>query len=194
MSTIAAILDFWLGPVEERDAPAAAYRARWWKKDPALDQELRERFGGVLEQASVGDLDHWSESARGRLALVIVLDQFTRNIHRDEPTMYDNDDRALALTDAALSRNEDQQLKLAERQFLYMPLMHAEALAPQKRCVELFEQLAREADHHRDHVDYAIRHRDIIARFGRFPHRNGILGRTSTAEELEFLLKPGSSF
>jgi len=194
MSDAHDVLDFWLGPEAERDAPSAAVTARWWKKDPAFDREIEARFGALVESAKARALEGWTGTPRGRLAVLVLLDQFTRNIFRGSGRMYDGDAYALELTLAGLAAGEDTKLALAERYFLYMPLMHAEDRDPQERCVVLFEVLTKAAPHLGDAAGYARAHRDIVARFGRFPHRNVLLGRTSTAEEVEFLKQPGSSF
>jgi uncharacterized protein (DUF924 family) len=193
MSTPEAVLEFWF-PADPRRA-----NALWWGKDAALDAEIRERFGPTLRAARAGELDAWAEAARGRLALIVVLDQMSRNIHRDSPEAFAADERARALTLTGLERGHDRELRPIERLFFYLPLEHSEALADQQRCVELMGALASEVeDAEREQfvgfVDYAVRHRDIIERFGRFPHRNAVLGRESTAAELEFLTQPGSSF
>jgi len=193
------IIEFWFPPEQARAD------ALWWGKDPALDAEIERRFGPTLARASQGELDDWAASARGRLALVVVLDQFSRNIYRGDAKTYAQDARARALAHEGLSRGHDRELTPHQRLFLYMPLEHSEALDDQQRCVELVEALAADVaaepgvseDRRKrfaNYIDYAIAHRDIVARFGRFPHRNEILGRESTAEEREFLTKPGSSF
>lgn len=161
---------------------------RWWVKDPAFDAEIRDRFGALHAAIERGEHEAWLDTPRGALAYVIVLDQFSRNIFRGTPGMFAADARALAATNAAIARGHDAALSPQERGFLYMPLMHSEALADQDRSVALFGALGT------GQLDYAERHRDIVRRFGRFPHRNAILGRASTPEELEFLTQPGSSF
>ena len=161
--------------------------SRWWKKDPDFDARLRTTYGESVEAALRGELDAWAESPRGAVALVILLDQWTRNIYRDTPRMFDGDERALATSLAVIDGGGESALSSDERYFLYMPLMHSEARSLQKRSVEKFRELDRG-------VDYAERHAEIVFRFGRFPHRNAILGRESTAEELDFLKQPGSSF
>lgn len=195
------ILTFWFGATEA-DRPAAV--ARWFQKDDAFDAEIRTRFGGVIEAASRGELDTWARSdARSTLALVVVLDQFSRNVFRETPRSFAQDARALSVALDALGRGVDRELGVLERSVLLMPLMHAEDRAVQARSVSEFAKLAEdarasgstlerrtaEASH-----DYAIRHRVIVDRFGRYPHRNAILGRESTDEEREFLSQPGSSF
>jgi uncharacterized protein (DUF924 family) len=160
---------------------------RWWRKDAAFDAEVRERFLGLHTAIAAGEHADWPETPRGALAYVIVLDQFSRNMFRDSARMYATDEMALAAARRALDRGFDQELSDDERMFLYMPFMHSENIADQDRCVSLFsprEQLVR----------YAEQHRKIIREFGRFPHRNVLLARPSTPEELDFLSRPGSSF
>lgn len=195
MTTPNQVLEFWFPADQDRA------NALWWGKDAQLDDEVRARFGPALRAAKAGELDAWASSARGRLALIIVLDQFSRNIHRGDPETYAADDRARALTHEGLALGHDRELEPLQRVFFYLPLEHSESLADQERCVELFRALAAEPELDEDqrelfanYLDYAVRHRDIVARFGRFPHRNEILGRTSTPEEQAFLTEPGSSF
>lgn len=196
MSTPTDVLSLWFGPLDHVDYPQPQL-AMWWGKSPETDAQIREAFGETLDAIGRGDID-WTETARGHLAQLIVLDQFSRNMHRDSPKMYALDHLAQDLALRGLGEVE-RDLTPLERSFLYMPLMHAENVALQRLCVRRFQALldaARPAD--RDNwektLDYAIQHRDIVERFGRFPHRNGILGRESTAEELAFLDGPGSSF
>lgn len=190
------ILRFWFGPP---DGPPFANQARWWTKDPAFDETIRARFGTDLETAAAGGLRDWEEAPRSRLALVLVLDQFSRNAFRDTARAFAQDGRALALCRDGIARGLDRALALVERYFFYMPLMHAEDLAIQQTAVATFARLADEAPLElrggfEAAVDFAERHRAIIERFGRFPHRNAILGRESTPEEAEFLTQPNSSF
>jgi uncharacterized protein (DUF924 family) len=188
------VLEFWLGS-SDGETPPPEVRKRWWTKDPAFDREIRERFGDLHERACAGELDGWTESPRGTLALVILLDQFSRNLHRGNPRSWSSDDKTQSIVEGALERGLDQQLAPYERLFLYMPLMHAEDLGAQVRCIEKMKELAETAGQDfAGNVDYAKRHHAIIERFGRFPHRNEILGRHSTDEEKEFLTQPGSSF
>jgi uncharacterized protein (DUF924 family) len=172
------VLEFWF-----------ADPARWWKKDPAFDTEIRRRFSDLHAAIERGEHEDWLDTPRGALAYIIVLDQFSRNMFRGTARMFASDAQALAAARAAIDRGYDAALPPAERGFLYMPLMHSEDLADQERCVELFQAFAGS-----DQVRYAQQHREIIRRFGRFPHRNEVLGRASTSEELEFLTQPGSSF
>jgi len=193
------VLAFWFGPPGSAAEIAGRQSTLWFGKSPANDQAVIERFATTLTAATAGQLDHWAHTPRGRLALVIVLDQFPHHLHRDRPQAFATDPRALALSLAALAAGEDRQLAPIERVFLYLPLEHAESLELQDRSVLLYEKLAQEAaDDERmlfdNFLDYARKHRDVVARFGRFPHRNAILGRISTPGELEFLKQPGSRF
>lgn len=182
----AAVLDFWFGP------PPPAPRAEWFRKDPAFDETIRARFGGIVDEALAGRL-HWPGSA-GALAQILVLDQFPRNLFRGQARAFAGDARALALASALIDDGTHLTLHPLERWFVYLPLEHAEDLAQQDRCVALFETLAAEHSSLAGALDYAERHRDVIRRFGRFPHRNAALGRSSTAEELVYLATPGSGF
>lgn len=187
------LIEHWLGPEKARDAPAQAVRQRWFAKSLEYDAWLLREHGGDLDAAERGEYDAWADTPRGRVALVILLDQLTRNLRRDSGAMFDNDDKALALARAGVERGEDRGLRASERNFLYMPFMHSEALVDQDRSVVLFTQLAADAPT-LDAVQWAVKHRDVIARFGRFPHRNNLLDRTSTPDEVLFLQLPGSSF
>jgi uncharacterized protein (DUF924 family) len=189
----ASILDYWLGPEAGRDDPPRAISQRWFDKSAELDAFIEREFGSAVVRAASGELDTWAATARGRLSLVILLDQLTRNIHRGSGRMFEHDPKAVALTKAGLELGHDRELKAAERQFLYMPLMHSERLEDQKQSVALFEALAQDAPSI-DSRKWARRHMEIVARFGRFPHRNALLGRASTPEEIEFLSQPGSAF
>jgi uncharacterized protein (DUF924 family) len=190
------ILSFWFGtsPDDTRDRAA-----RWWKKDPVFDQEIRAEFEADLLRATRGELDAWLEEPESALAFVVLLDQFSRNMYRDTPEAFAQDERALAATLMGMERGFDARLTPMQRYFFYMPLMHAEDRDVQRRSVEIFEKLAQEKDTGFDGMlrgaaDYARRHREIVERFGRFPHRNNLLERTTTGEEAAFLLTPGSSF
>jgi len=190
------ILDFWFGSSAEETRERAA---RWWKKDPAFDQEIRTEFEPALLRATRGELDRWLEEPESSVAFVVLLDQFSRNMYRDTAEAFAQDERALGATLRGIERGFDALLSPLRRYFFYMPMMHAENRAIQRRSVETFERLANEKDTGFDGMlrgaaDYARRHRDIVERFGRFPHRNNILERTTTAEEAAFLLTPGSSF
>ncbi|MDP1649125.1 MAG: DUF924 family protein [Rubrivivax sp.] len=189
--TPATVLGFWFGSEDEVDP-------RWFKRSGAFDQAIAQHFGAAVRAALAGRLDAWSAQPDGALALVLLLDQFTRNMYRGTPAAFAGDVRALALARALVDSGADLQLPPLRRWFAYMPLEHAEDAAVQQQCVRLFEALAGAAGPHREALasalDYARRHRDVIVRFGRFPHRNAILGRASSAEEKAFLLQPGSSF
>lgn len=193
------VLDFWFGPAGSAAEIAGRQRKLWFGKSATNDQAVTEQFASTLVAATAGLLDHWADTPRGRLALLIVFDQFPHHIHRNQPQAFATDPQALALTLAALKADEDQQLTPIERVFLYLPLEHAESKAMQDRSVALYEKLAREAAIEErtlfdDFLKYARQHRDVVARFGRFPHRNAILGRPSTSDELAFLKRPGSRF
>jgi uncharacterized protein (DUF924 family) len=175
-----AVLDFWFGELKP---------AQWFKADAALDAQIATRFRAVYDALRAGVADHWRAGAREILAAVIVLDQFPRNMFRGTPQMFATDGQALALTFEAIERELDRQLSTVERQFLYMPMQHSEDRAVQARSVQVFAALGDAGV-----LDYARRHQAIVDRFGRFPHRNAILGRASTDEEIEFLKQPGSSF
>jgi uncharacterized protein (DUF924 family) len=161
---------------------------RWWKKDPAFDAEIRARFLELHDAVMRDERQEWLETSRGTLAYVIVLDQFSRNMFRGTARMFEGDPRALAAARRGLDRSFDRGLCDEERMFLCMPFMHSEDMADQDRCVGLF------ASGLEQWLPYAEAHRDIVRRFARFPHRNALLGRPSTPEELEFLKQPGSSF
>ena len=181
------VLRFWFG-----DAPHAP-RAEWFRKDEAFDATIRTRFGAVIPAALAGAFGDWCATARGALARVIVLDQFTRNVHRDTPLAFAGDERALATAQDAIARGLDRELDHVERWFLYMPFQHSEDPAVQERSLELFRALA-DASGDGGPFEWAERHAVIIRRFGRYPHRNAILGRESTPEEIAFLEQPGSRF
>ena len=174
------ILKFWF---EEIEPP------QWWKKDEALDRLIAERFSDTHRRATRCELFEWRQDAHGRLAEVIVLDQFSRNMFRNSPLSFAYDALALALAQEAIAVGADQSLNQAERGFLYMPYMHSESLQIHEIATELFRDNGNQ-----NSLDFELRHKAIIARFGRYPHRNGILGRESTAEEIEFLKQPGSGF
>jgi len=192
------VLRFWFGDQAATDEVDKSRQQIWFVKNPEVDCEIRERFGGLLDPGRDGKLG-WQETPRGRLALILLLDQFSRNIFRGKADAFAYDPAALQLCLEGLELGADQSCGLFERAFCYLPLEHAESLECQERSVELFRTLLAEAPVARQKTfasffDYAVRHRDIIARFGRFPHRNDILGRTSTPEEIAFLKLPGSSF
>ena len=179
-ASVSDILAFWF----EDSLPE-----QWYRKDPAFDDAIRDRFEDTIVAALAGRLDKWADDADGCLALIILLDQFTRNIYRDTPRAFAGDEMALALSLRCIDRGFIDHHDAAWRQFMLMPMMHSEDLGIQDRSIPLFETHTNPLTH-----EYAIRHRDIVARFGRFPHRNAILGRPSSTEEQEFLTQPGSSF
>jgi uncharacterized protein (DUF924 family) len=187
------ILEFWLGPEAGRTAPEESITRQWFGGGAALDDTLRERFGEAVEQALAGELDGWSATPTGRVALVILLDQFTRNLFRGQGRAFAGDARALSLAVAAVEAGEDAELAPAERYFLYMPFMHAEDAAAQARSVELFEALVRDAPG-LDGRSWARRHQVVVDRFGRFPSRNAALGRETTPEERAFLEEAPTGF
>lgn len=174
------ILRFWFEALEPK---------QWWSKDAALDALIAERYAPLLASAARCELYGWRATPRGRLAEVIVLDQFPRQIHRDTPQAFACDPLALALAQEAVARGDDAALTPIERVFLYLPYMHSESAAIQQISVALYERNGLP-----DNLDFARRHKAIVDRFGRYPHRNAILGRASTPEEIAFLAEPGSRF
>ncbi len=193
------ILDFWFGPAGSAAEIVGRQRKLWFGKSVANDQAVIDQFSDTLSAAAAGRLDHWATTPRGRLALLIVFDQFPHHIHRDHALAFATDPQALALCLDAIKASKDQQLTPIERVFLYLPLEHAESNDMQDLSLSLYEKLAREASPDEraifdDFLKYALSHRDVVTRFGRFPHRNVILGRPSTDAELDFLKLPGSRF
>ena len=184
------ILDFWFG--QPGTAGYGEERNVWFRKDTAFDASMRTRFGGAVETALAGGFADWTDP-RGTLARVLLLDQFTRNIFRDTPRAFAGDELALALAQDVVERGDDGALVPVERRFLYLPFEHAESDAAQQRSVELFTRLSHETEL-TGPLEWAQRHAAIIRRFGRFPHRNAIVGRLSTPEEIAFLATPGSGF
>jgi uncharacterized protein (DUF924 family) len=174
------VLQFWFGEISP---------AQWWKVDAEFDQLIMTQFSDLHAQAAQSELFAWRESPRGRLAEIIVLDQFSRNIYRGNRLAFAADSLALALAQEAVAAKADSMLSEQERVFMYMPYMHSES----KSIHEVAERLFRE-NGPKGNYDFELRHKAIIDRFGRYPHRNSMLGRTSTDEELEFLAQPGSSF
>ena len=175
-----AIISFWFSEVD---------RKSWWSADPGFDELVRARFSETLNRASRAELYAWREARLGRLAEVLVLDQFARNIHRNTPRAFAQDPLALALAQEAISVGAAAALKPIERNFLYMPFMHSESRLIHECAEVLFLQNGLE-----DNYKFELRHKAIIDRFGRYPHRNAILGRACTDEEAEFLKQPGSKF
>ncbi|GAB2479522.1 DUF924 family protein [Comamonas humi] len=197
------ILHFWLGAARPDNARALQQRQQWFTKSDAFDAEMRERFGATVQAALDGRLDGWAAQPWERLALILLLDQFTRNIHRGTPQAFAGDRQALALALGAIDAGMDLQLPEVLRIFFYLPLEHAEDPAMQRRSVLAVAALAQATEASGDAdlqqfvqgtLDYAWRHQEVIARFGRFPHRNAILGRAGTPDEAVYLAQPGAGF
>lgn len=193
------VLEFWFDGADQDAAAAQRQMPRWFRTDPALDQQITARFGATVDAARAGALDHWVATPDGWLALIIVLDQFSRNMHRGTPQAFAADSQARALALAGIERGDDQRVAPVARLFCYLPLEHAEDAVLQHRSVALFTAMhdgASDAD--RDlfakMLDFAQQHARVIERFGRFPHRNAILGRTNTAAEAEYLAQPDAGF
>jgi len=187
-----AVLDFWFGRHGDRgrDAP----RRQWFEKSDAFDEQIRDRFGTLIPRAIAGELQAWSADPESAVAQILVLDQFTRNVFRGSAQAFAGDTRALAAARALVGAGKDRGLLGVQRQFVYLPFEHAEDLAAQDEALRLFTELERDEPIVGELSLWAQRHRDIIVRFGRFPHRNAALGRSSTPDEIEFLKQPGSSF
>jgi uncharacterized protein (DUF924 family) len=184
-----AVLDFWF------DTPAAQQaRPEWFRKDPAFDRLIVDRFGGTIQAALDGGLTAWRATASGTLAMVIVLDQFTRNTRRDTPAAFAGDAAARVLARDLVASGADQAMSPWQRSFAYLPFEHSENQADQDESLRLFAQLAAQHPALADAQQWALKHAQIVQRFGRYPHRNLVLGRVSTAAELAFLAQPGSSF
>lgn len=174
------VIDFWFTEIEP---------AQWWIKDDAFDALIKNRFVSLHQQAKAGELFQWRESALGSLAEIIILDQFSRNIYRDKPESFMCDPLCLALAQTAIAKGVDLELPQTQRSFLYLPFMHSESQLIHKEAVRLYESLGNQ-----NNLEFEYKHKTIIDRFGRYPHRNHILGRESTAEEIEFLKQPNSGF
>lgn len=196
------VLDFWFGSdLQSLDALQNLNR-RWFGKDPAFDADMQQRFSELHLQAAAGELDAWAQVPESCLALIVLLDQFSRNLYRGSASAFAQDAKALALAKQALAKGFDQQSAPAQRLFFYLPYEHSEELADQRLSEELTQALAdamadSQPEIHKifeGYVDYARRHREVIERFGRFPHRNASLGRESTPEELAYLSQPGAGF
>ncbi len=196
---ISAVLEFWFGAAGTAVEVAAEKTSLWWSKSEPVDRQITARFAATADAAASGELAHWVKSPRGLLALIICTDQFPRNIHRDTPGAFAGDAVALRYARQCVDGGTAPQLRPIERVFAYLPFEHSENLADQRRSIALYEALAQraaadEAELFNGYLDFARRHFEIIRRFGRFPHRNRILGRPSTDEERAFLEQPGSSF
>lgn len=185
----AQVLDFWFGA-----PPALMARAEWFRKDPAFDAEVSARFGRTIETALAGGLQAWDDTPTGVLARIVVLDQFTRNAFRGTPRAFAGDPLALQAAQALVASAGDQGLAPLQRWFAYLPFEHAEDRVLQRQSVALFDALAQEHPALAEARDWALKHFEVVERFGRYPHRNAVLGRACTAEETAFLQQPGSSF
>ncbi len=182
---ISPILSFWFGDPQAPDYGAP--RTFWFQSTPHLDREIRDQFEDLHRKAAKGELDMLMESPEGSLALILLLDQFPRNMYRGTPQAFASDAKALEIAKHALEKRFDQSLLPVHKMFLYLPFEHSENVEDQENSVALFKTLGND-----EGLEYALQHRDIIARFGRFPHRNEILGRKSTPDELNFLKEPGT--
>ena len=190
---IEAIHQFWFGPLDEAGLCDPSKHDLWFTANAETDALIRERFGALTISATAGELETWRDTDQGLVALIILLDQFNRNIHRDTARAFSGDERALALAQHYIETGHYRRLPAIHQAFLYMPLEHCEDLDVQQECVTLFESLAAITGDELliSYIRYASAHRDVIERFGRFPHRNVSLGRTSTPEELAYLEKHG---
>jgi len=200
-SRINRILDFWFGDIGEGEVPNEERQKMWWAKNEYIDSLIKQQFEPELLKAASGGLNNWLNSSEGTLAVIILLDQFPRNIYRGSPEAFSFDSKTLSVSEKGIEKGYDKKLHPVKRIFFYIPFMHSEELGMQNRSVELFTSLEKEFESNEEiravvsnSKDFAIRHMEIIKRFGRFPHRNEILGRESTTKELEFLRQPGSSF
>lgn len=174
MDKVQDILTFWFEQAGEE---------KWWVKDPDFDAQIRQRYQDAHTKAAAGQMDHWMESAEGALALILLLDQFPRNIYRGSAFAFATDEKALNLARQALEQGYDKALSVEQASFFYLPFMHSERLEDQEKCVELFEAISDQVPN----LPFAIAHRDVIQKFGRFPHRNKVLSRRTTAEEQAYL-------
>ncbi|MGI9535182.1 MAG: DUF924 family protein [Thermodesulfobacteriota bacterium] len=199
--SIKKILEFWFGDLKENGIPDEKKQKIWWAKDEKTDKYIKNRFENHLIQAKNEELESWRITPRGLLAFIILTDQFSRNIYRGNPLAFSQDEMALQGTLEGINKGMDTKLYAVERVFFHMPLMHSEDIEIQSKSINYFSRMEK------DYLDkpdiyillkgnkkYAEKHYEIIKRFGRFPHRNKVLGRVSTAEEIEFLKHPGSSF
>lgn len=191
MADFREVLDFWFGPAGSPEYGRS--REAWFKKSEAFDDAIRARFLDLYLQAADGGMQAWRAAPDSLLALILVLDQFPRNLFRGTSRAFATDAQALAAAQLAVAQGFDRTLVPVQRWFVYLPFEHAEVLDLQRQCLALFEDLRSDPDS-AGTIDYARRHFEIIARFGRFPHRNAVLGRVSTPEEVEFLRQPGSGF
>jgi len=191
VASIDDVLDFWFQP---GDGPGFEQsKQNWFAKDDAFDQQIVDKFAADYERAAAGELDDWMGSAKGCLALLLLLDQFSRNMFRGSPKAFTADPKARAIADHAVAQGFDKSYGPQERFFFYLPFEHSEDITDQNRCLELVREIPG-AMEEEGNYKWAAAHHVIIERFGRFPHRNAVLGRESTDEELEFLTQEGSSF
>jgi len=188
---ISEILDFWFGAPESPEF--GQFRPKWFESTPEFDEEIRRRFFADYERAAAGALEEWKQEARGCLALILLLDQFSRNLFREDARAFATDPEAAAIAAYAVERGYDNEVPAFQRMFFYLPFEHSEDKDVQRRSVELFQALAEDAGSDSG-LEYAIRHQRVIERFGRFPHRNAVLGRESTPAESEFLASPEAPF
>jgi uncharacterized protein (DUF924 family) len=199
METMQSIRGFWFGDSSD-DAYVAEQQSRlWWGKNEEIDDEMRQRFASSIRAAAAGELNSWLETAAGRLALILLTDQFPRNIHRGTAAAFSFDSHALRWCKEGIAAGIDRSLRPIERVFFYLPLEHSESMSDQDHSVAMFEALIGELgpelqSRFDGFLQFAYRHREVIQQFGRFPHRNAILGRASTPEEAAFLTRAGSSF
>jgi uncharacterized protein (DUF924 family) len=184
--------DFWFGELNTEGLSSAEFHSLWFTKNAATDERISREFGELVEQAAAGKFDDWSVSDRGLLALIVLLDQFSRNIYRNSGRAFAADSRALELAQRAIANDRHLGLPTIHKVFLYLPLEHCEDLPTQDKCVALFDALVQSAGPEVEgFAQYAVAHRDVIAQFGRFPHRNAILDRPSTPDEREYLANNG---
>lgn len=190
----AAVLDFWFGAPPLAASTYAQRRKVWFGKQPDFDATIQQQFRAVYDQAAAGALHSWQQTPSGCLALILVLDQFSRNMFRDTPNAFATDPQALEIAQFSVERGFDLTMEPIQQVFVYLPFEHSEDRHHQAQSVQFFQQIVDQDPGLTDVLDYALRHQAVIEQFGRFPHRNRILGRTSTPEEAEFLQQPGSAF
>lgn len=189
-----AVLNFWFDDPSDPDSEYGQQRKIWFKKDPKFDELVRRRFESDYENARAGELNAWMQSPRSGLALILLLDQIPRNIFRGSPRSFATDPQALAVARHGIDHRWDGSLIPVERVFLYLPFEHSENFADQNTSLQLFQSLVQDHPELKTTLEYAEKHRHVIQRFGRFPHRNAVLHRQTTPEEAEFLKQPGSGF
>jgi uncharacterized protein (DUF924 family) len=199
MESVDSILHYWFGNNADDAEVVREKTVLWWKKNPEVDEEIRRRFEAMLESEIKGELASWGNSPRGQLARMLLLDQFPRNMYRGTARAFTYDEQARRLARQALDQGVDRKLRPVERVFIYLPFEHSEDVQDQATGVQLFEALLEEVpatvkQPFQNFLDFAKKHKEIVDNFKRFPHRNALLGRDSTPQELEFLKRPGSSF